>query len=86
MYLSSLALVYVCRKCILTVCRPVAIRKSKKRNKKRMSQNIPMSSVAMSAQASVKRKRLVEVLMEMFLKMTMQTMELPSVPVMPIST
>ena len=45
-----------------------------------------MSSVAMSAQASVKRKRLVEVLMEMFLKMTMQTMELPSVPVMPIST
>ena len=53
---------------------------------KRVSQNIPMSSVAMSAQASVKRKRLVEVLMEMFLKMTMQTMELPSVPVMPIST
>ena len=64
----------------------MAIRKPKKHNKKRMSQNIPMSSVAMSAQASVKRKRLVEVLMEMFLKMTMQTMELPSVPVMPIST
>ena len=46
----------------------------------------PISRVAMSAQASVKMNRLVEVLMEMFLKMTMQTMLLPSVPVIPINT
>ena len=45
-----------------------------------------MSSVAMSAQASVKMNKFVEVLIEMFLKMTIQTMLLPSIPVIPINT